>query len=338
MVLVHSYIIAVIFFVICMTCWGSWPNTQKLVAKTWRSELFYIDFITGLLLTAIIGAFTVGSLGSEGRTFLQDLSQADSSSIIYSLLGGIVWNLGNLLLVAAIATAGMSVGFPIGGGIAWILGIMFNLILELIAKKPQSNVGMLFIGVAFIIAAIYLSARSYGRLAKEQKKTPAKGILLSVGAGLAIAFFYALVVKSMDPVLVAGGSGTLTPFSGAFFFAAGAFISTPVFNIVNWRYPVEGERVRVREYFKGSAYTHIIGMFGGVIWMSGMILSFMAVGAAGPAISYSLSNAAPVAAILWGVFIWKEFKGAPKGTNTLLSAMFIFFLIGLVIITLSKTL
>lgn len=338
MVLVHNYIIAVIFFILCMICWGSWPNTQKLVAKTWRSELFYIDFVIGLLLTAIIGAFTVGSLGSEGRTFLQDLSHADSSSIIFSMLGGIVWNLGNILLVAAISIAGMSVGFPIGGGIAWILGILFNLILELIASKPQSNMGMLLIGVVIIIAAIFLSGRSYGRLAKEQKKTPAKGILLSIGAGLAIAFFYGLVIKSMDPGLVVGGNGTLTPFSGVFFFAVGVVISTPIYNLVTWRYPVEGEPVYIKEYFKGNFYTHVIGMLGGVIWMAGMILSFMAVGAAGPAISYSLSNAAPVAAILWGVFIWKEFKGAPKGTNWLLTIMFILFLTGLVVITLSKTL
>lgn len=321
-----------------MICWGSWANTMKMAAKNWRFELFYWDLTLGLLLTATLAAFTVGSLGSEGRPFLQDLAQADGKSIWNAMLGGIVWNLGNILLTAAIAVAGMSVGFPIGGGLAWILGIVFNFILIIIDKgKPEGNTVLLFTGVAVIIAAIYLSMLSYKRLAKEQKKASTKGILLSVGAGLLIAFFYGLVVKSLDNNFVTGGAGTLTPFSGVFFFAVGVSISTPVFNSLFMRYPVQGEPVKMKEYFRGSLASHSTGLLGGLIWMSGMVLSFMAAGAANPAISYALSNAAPVVAILWGVFIWKEFKGAPKGTNGLLAAMFICFLIGLVLISMSNS-
>lgn len=338
MILVHNYALAVSFFVLSMVCWGSWANTQKMAAKTWRFELFYWDFVVGLILTATIAAFTVGSLGTEGRTFLTDISQAESTSIFYAMLGGIVWNLGNILLVAAIAVAGMAVGFPIGGGIAWILGILFNFILVVLDKgQPEGNVTLLFIGVAVIITAIYLSMISFKRLAKEQKKTSSKGILLSVAAGLAIAFFYGLVVKSIDNTYLSGGSGTLTPFSGVFFFAIGVVISTPLFNLLAMRYPVQGERVHMSEYFKGSFFTHITGVLGGIIWMTGMVVSFMSAGATNPAISYALSNAAPVVAILWGVFVWKEFKGAPKGTNTLLTTMFVLFLIGLVLITLSNS-
>lgn len=321
-----------------MICWGSWANTQKMAAKNWRFELFYMDFIIGTLITAVLAAFTLGTLGSEGRTFLQDVAQADSSSIIYAILGGIVWNLGTLLLVAAMAVAGMSVGFPIGGGIAWILGIIFNFILVVIDKgKPEGNVTMLFIGVAFIVAAIYFSMLSYRRLTKEQKKPSNKGIIISVAAGLTIAFFYGLVVKSLDNNFVAGGTGTLTPFTGVFFFAVGAFISTPVFNYFAMRYPVQGERVSMKEYFKGKSFTHLTGVIGGIIWMSGMVISFMSAGATNPAISYALSNAAPVVAIIWGVFVWKEFKNAPKGTNSLLGAMFSLFLIGLILITFSNS-
>jgi len=134
MILVHNYALAVFFFVITMICWGSWANTQKLAARTWRFELFYWDLTLGLLLTAVLYALTLGTLGTEGRPFLTDITQANASSIFNALLGGIVWNLGNILLVAAIAVAGMSVGFPIGGGIAWILGIVFNFILVLTDK------------------------------------------------------------------------------------------------------------------------------------------------------------------------------------------------------------
>lgn len=338
MILVHNYGLAIFFFVITMICWGSWANTQKLAARTWRFELFYWDLTIGLLLTATIAAFTLGSLGNEGRPFLQDLAQADINSIVDAMLGGIVWNLGNILLTAAIAVAGMSVGFPIGGGLAWILGIIFNFILVILDKgKPEGNVALLFIGVMIIIGAIYLSMLAYRRLSKEQKKPSAKGILLSVGAGVLIAFFYGLVVKSIDNEFIIGGGGTLTPYTAVFFFAVGIAVSTPLFNPFFMRFPVDGEPVKMGEYFKGSLKTHLIGILGGFIWMTGMVVSFMSAGSANPAISYALSNAAPVVAILWGVFIWKEFKDAPKETNKLLASMFVLFLVGLVLISMSNT-
>lgn len=337
MVLVNNYSLAIAFFILTMICWGSWANTQKLAAKTWRFELFYWDMVTGLLLLATIAAFTLGTFGIQGRTFIEDLRQADITSIGSAFLGGVVWNLGNLLLVAAIAVAGMSVGFPIGGGIAWVLGIVVNYLLVVSRTgKSGDNDLLLFSGVVVIIVAIILSMLSYKRLASENKKPTTKGIILSVSAGLLIAFFYGLVVNSLDPQFVEGGGGRLTPYSGAFFFAVGAFLSTFIFNPVFMAKPVQGAPVRIGEYFKGSAQTHLIGILGGVIWMIGMVVSFMSVGAAGPAISYALSNAAPVVAILWGVFAWKEFKGAPEGTNRLLLFMFILYLVGLVLITMAK--
>ena len=337
MILVSNYTLAIAFFLLTMICWGSWANTQKLASKSWRFELFYWDMVIGLLLLATIAAFTIGSLGHEGRTFIEDLRQAKMSSIVSAVIGGAVWNLGNLLLVAAIAVAGMSVGFPIGGGIAWILGIIVNYLLVVSRSgKSGDNDFLLFSGVIVIIVAIILSMLSYKRLASESKKPTTKGILLSVSAGLLIAFFYGLVVNSLDPQFVEGGGGTLTPYSGAFFFAIGVFVSTFIFNPIFMAKPVQGEPVKIGEYFKGSVRIHMIGVLGGTIWMIGMVVSFMAVGAAGPAISYALSNAAPVVAILWGVFAWKEFKDAPKGTNQLLFIMFILYIIGLVLITMAK--
>lgn len=333
MTLIQSYVPAIIFLIFSMICWGSWANTQKMAAKTWRYELFYFDFVWGLLFTAVVAALTLGSFGSDGRTFLQDIANADSPSILYALVGGIVWNLGTFLLVAAMAIAGMSVGFPIGGGLAWVLGIIVNFF---IAGSQGNNIGLLFTGVALIIIAIYCCMLAYKKLAAGKQQTTTKGLIISLLAGITIAFFYGLVVKSLDPAYVAGGSGNLTPFTGVFFFTIGAVLSTPIFNLFVMRHPVEGGKLTLKDYFMGDIKTHLTGVLGGIIWMSGMVISFMAVPKAGPTISYALTNGAPVVAMFWGVFVWKEFRSAPKGTNILLTSMFSLFILGLIFITLSK--
>jgi glucose uptake protein len=337
MVTIHSYAFAVLLCIVTMICWGSWANTQKLAARSWRFELFYWDFVTGLLVTSLIAALTLGSLGSTGRPFFADLAQADLSSIGWAMLGGAVWNLGNLLLVAAIAVAGMAIGFPIGGGIAWILGIVISFLLVVIQGgiNPGNSV-LLFCGVAVIGVAIVLSMRAYGQLASAVKKPSAKGVLLSVFAGLLIAFFYGLVVKSIDHAFVSGGSGTLMPLTGAFFFTLGAFLTTFLFNPFFMRNPVEGTPVSISDYWRGGFSTHLTGLLGGAIWSIGITASFIAVGAAGPAVSYALSNAAPVFAILWGVLVWKEFAAAPRGVGRVLATMFICYLVGLALITYSR--
>lgn len=333
MILIHNFLPAVIFLLLSMVCWGSWSNTQKMTAKTWRFELFYFDFVWGLLLTAVVAALTLGSFGSDGRSFLDDLTQADTESILYAVAGGVVWNLGTLLLVAAMAIAGMAVGFPIGGGLAWVLGILVNFIFS---GTQGNNTTILFTGVALIVAAIYFCMLAYRKLASGKKGSTSKGLIISLLAGVTIAFFYGLVVKSLDPMYVGGGSGNLTPFTGVFFFTIGAVLSTPVFNLFVMKHPVEGEKLSLKDYFKGDLKTHLTGVLGGIIWMAGMVVSFMAIPKAGPTISYALTNGAPVVAMFWGVFVWKEFRGAPKGTNILLAAMFVLFIAGLITITMSK--
>ena len=337
MVLIQDYFLAIFFCVCAMICWGSWANTQKIAAKNWRFELFYWDIIIGILLMSVIAALTLGSMGTAGSTFLQNINKADSSSVLNAMLSGILWNTGNLLLVAAIAVAGMSVAFPIGGGIAWILGIVINYVVVLMSGNTPSNKPLLlWSGVIIIIIAIYLSGKAYRNLAIEQKKPSLKGILLSVIAGLFIAFFYGVLVRSLDGTFVSGGRGNLMPFTAIVFFAFGTAIGTIPLNYYFMRHPVEGAPLTMKQYFSGDIRNHITGILGGMIWCLGMVCSFMAVGAASPAIAYGLSNAAPVVAFLWGFFIWKEFKLATKNTNTILFIMFILYLIGLVVITISN--
>lgn len=339
MVLIHDYALAVSFFLVAMTCWGSWANTQKMAAKNWRFELYYWDVAIGLVLFALLAAFTLGSLGHEpnGRTFLEDIAQADMKSVFFGMLGGIIWNIGNLIFVAAIAVAGLAVGFPIGGGIAWLGGTIIGYVIEVSTQgSSNSNPYLLFTGLALGILAIGLSMVSYKRLATHNKKPSFKGIMLSVLAGLFFAPFYTITMYGMDPAFGLSGTGTLSPYSGAVFFALGALLSTIILNPISMAKPIEGEPVKMSAYFNGTFKSHIWGILGGSIWMLGMVLSFMSA-SEGSTIAYALSNASPVVAILWGVFVWKEFKEAPKGTNVILAAMFSLFIIALVLIASSNS-
>lgn len=331
MVLVQNYSLAVFLCFVAMVCWGSWQNTQNLIGKEWRFELFYWDYSLGILLFSLLMAFTFGSFGNQGRSFIPDLAQADAGNLFSAALGGFIWNIGTLLLVASISVAGMSVAFPIGGGIGWTLGILINYI-----GKPEGNPVLLFGGTGVIILAILVSMQSYRKLASQQKKPSFKGIALAFAAGLCIAFFYRFVASSLATDFGPADAGKISSYTAVVFFSIGALISTAIVNPIFMAMPVEGTPVSFREWFRADTKTHLLGLLGGAIWCLGNSVSFMAVGAASPAISYGLSNSAPVVAAIWGIFVWKEFKDAPKGTNLLLALMFTFYLIGLVMIVYSR--
>jgi len=333
MFIVQEYSTAVLFCIITMLCWGSWANTQKLAQKTWRFELFYWDYVIGILLFSIMSALTLGSIGNEGRSFTNDLLQADSSNITSALIGGVIFNAANILFSAAIAVAGMAVAFPIGIGIALVLGVILNY-----AVAQKGDPVFLFIGVAVIIVAILLHAIAYGTANKTRpnitdttaKPGVQKGILLSVIAGILMSFFYRFIAASMDiENFQLPAPGKMTPYTAVFIFSLGIFISNFIFNTILMRKPITGSPTNYTAYFKGNFKTHLVGILGGLIWGLGNSFNLIAAGKAGPAISYGLGQGATLVAACWGVFIWKEFKHASGSTNTLLTAMFIFFIIGI---------
>ncbi len=332
MVTIESYAVAVAMCFITMLCWGSWANTQKLATKEWRFQLFYWDYAIGVLLLSLILAFTMGSFGSSGRSFLADVSQASGSAIWSALLGGIIFNLSNILLVAAIDIAGMAVAFPIGVGLALAIGVITNY-----AARPIGDPVLLFLGVAAVVVAIIVDALAYKRLPSEGQKTTAKGIVISVAAGVLMGFFYRFVVVSMATDFASPQAGMLTPYTAVVFFSLGLLLSNFLWNSIVMVKPFVGEPVPFADYFtKGNARLHLIGILGGVIWNVGMSFSIVASGAAGPSISYGLGQGATMVAALWGVFIWKEFKAAPKGTEKLLGLMFVFYAIGLALIIIAR--
>ncbi len=323
----QSYSLAVILCIITMLCWGSWGNTQKLAGKSWRFELFYWDYVLGILFFSLLLGFTLGSTGDNGRGFIADIRQAESGNMLKSFLGGVIFNASNILLVAAMAIAGMSVAFPVGVGIALALGVIINYLFA-----PQGNPLLLFSGVALIVAAILIDAIAYRKLSASQQKVSGKGILLSVAAGILMSLFYRFVAGSMATDFVSPEAGRLTPYSALFFFAVGVLLSNFLFNYVLMKKPIEGTSLSFSDYAKGSFGVHLTGILGGVIWNIGMSMSIIASGKAGFAISYGLGQGATLIAALWGVFIWKEFKGASKQVNTLLLLMFIAYLAGLALL------
>lgn len=332
MTVVESYAVAVAMCVVTMLCWGSWANTQKLASKEWRFELFYWDYALGVLLLALVLAFTFGSTGSVGRGFLSDLAQAQSGALISAFVGGAVFNLSNILLVAAIDIAGMAVAFPIGVGLALVLGVITNYV-----ATPVGNPVLLFAGVACVVLAIILSAVSYSRLPAQGQRTIGKGIMLSVVAGFLMGFFYRFVAASMSSDFINLEPGKLGPYTAIVMFSVGLLASNFLWNTIVMKRPFVGPPVAFGDYFsKGTPRLHQIGILGGVIWNLGMSLSIIAAGAAGFAISYGLGQGATLVAAFWGVFIWKEFKDAPAGTSRLLALMFGAFVVGLTLIVVAR--
>ncbi len=331
MFILESYSVAVFFCFVTMLCWGSWANTQKLAEKSWRFELFYWDYVVGILLTSLLFAYTLGSTGDDGRSFSDDLAQANSGNIRSALLGGVIFNLANILLIAAISIAGMSVAFPVGIGIALIWGVVDNYV-----KVPTANPTLIFSGVALIAVGIVVNAIAYKRLTVNTQKVSTKGLGISMLAGILMAQFYGFVVDGMTLNFTSPEAGKLTPYSAIFLFSCGIFLSNIVFNSILMRMPVQGHPVNYGDYLKGDYKSHLTGILGGIIWCIGMSFSIIASDKAGPAISYGLGQGAVLVAAVWGVFIWKEFKAAPPGTNSLLYIMFICFFTGLSLIVYSK--
>ncbi|GAB3280677.1 GRP family sugar transporter [Parahaliea aestuarii] len=332
MFIVESYAVAVALCFVTMLCWGSWANTQKMATQEWRFQHFYWDYSIGVVLLALLMAFTLGSSGEQGRSFIPDISQADGNAIAMALLGGAVFNFANILLVIAIDIAGMAVAFPVGIGLALVIGVIANY-----DPAQVHNPTLLFIGVALVVVAIVIDALIYRKIPGEKAANVGKGLAISIVAGIAMGFFYRFVAQSMSFNFSAPEAGLMTPYSAGVVFAIGLLLSNLLFLLPLMYKPVTGEVAPPGEYFsRGTPRLHIVGMLGGAIWATGFCFNIIAAGKAGYAVSYGLGQGATMVAAFWGVFIWKEFRDTPAGTGKLIGAMFACFLVGLGLIIYSN--
>ena len=330
MMIVHSYPLAVALCILTMMCWGSHANTLKMEPKTYAFPFYYWDQAIGYLLLPLLVGLTFGSLGFAGRSLIDDLSQGSASSFAWAILGGWVFNLANILFTAAIAVAGMAVAFPIGIGIALVEGVVINYIAE-----PRANPVLVFTGVALITLAVILDAFAY-RSHQERSQQSAdlfKGISLALVGGILMGLFYYLVQRSVSPDFTHIEPGRFGPYAAVLVFSAGSFVSNFVFNSYLMAHPIQGAKVTYSEYFsQGALKYHLIGILGGLINGTGTTTNFIASKAASPAVAYGLGQGGTMIAAIWGVFIWKEFKGASRATTAMIALMFGCFLAGLVLL------
>jgi glucose uptake protein len=313
------YPLALCMLVLTMICWGSWANTQKL-CKGWRFELFYWDYVWGILLVALLLGFTLGRTDPMSPdSFMANLRAADGHHVLLAFLGGVVFNIANILMVAAIAIAGLAVAFPIGIGMALVIGSVLNYLIT-----PKGNPLLLFGGIVLVAIAIVLDAFAYRKLVKDLSVS-SKGIAISLIGGIVMGLFYPFIAKAT------AGTKHLGPYTVAFVFAIGVLACSIPVNYIFMRKPVSGPPVVMGDYFRGRTVLHFWGILGGAIWGVGTISNFVASYAqmVGPAAAYALGQGATMVSAIWGVFVWREFAGAPPAVRRLVALMFLFFILGL---------
>jgi glucose uptake protein len=326
MLVVNSSAVAIFCCFITMLGWGSWANTQKLAGRErWPFPLYYWDYAWGVLLFAALFLVTAGSSGSAGESGWTNLGHAAGGPIGAALVSGIEFNVSNLLLVAAIDAAGMSVAFPVGVGLALVIGTVKSYLSE-----PKGNPMFLFAGVGLVLLAMVFSAWAHSRLPRRAGGAATRGLIFAVVAGCLMGLFYPQLMSSISPDFRSAPvrPGMLTPYAALLYFAAGVVGSNFVVNTISLR--LNG--LKFSKYTAGSVKLHSLGVLGGVIWMVALSLNVLASGVAGPAVSYALGQGATLVAAVWGVFVWKEFRSAPESTRGMLGAMFACYAAGLVLI------
>ncbi len=303
MILPATYATALALTILSMLCWGSWANAFKLTKK-WRFELFYFDYAFGVMLAALIAAFTFGSMGDE-LSFLDNLLYTvGKRQIAWAFGAGAVFNLANILLVAAISIAGLAVAFPVGIGLALVIGVVWSFIL-----KPAGNPVLLFSGALLVLIAIALDAVAYrvhsGQAATKNARFSFKGLVVSLVSGILMGSFYPMVEMSKVPEIGLG------PYTVAVVFAVGVVLTTFFYNLYFMNLPIQGQPIPITAYFAPkSLRNHLLGLLGGLIWCAGAVANFVAASAppevnVGPAVSYAMGQGATMISALWGLLVWK---------------------------------
>src|SRR5258708_9801372 len=317
----HSFGLALLMMITSAVCWGSWANTYRGV-KNDRFELFYWDYAVGILLISLILAFTMGSTSPDDpNSFLNNVRSADGSNIVSTMVGGAIFNLANLLLVAAIDMAGLAIAFPVSIGIALVVGVVLSYALQ-----PRGNGALLAAGVVCAVIAVIMDGKAYGSLAGAGRSSSKKSIIVCIVSGVLMGLWAPFVAHGMTQ------GHTLGPYSIAVFLTLGARLSCSIWNVYFMKKPLVGEPVNFSGYFRGPASGHMLGLLGGVIWCTGMVFNLLASDFTGVAISYALGQSAPMVAAFWGVLVWQGIAAAGSPPKAYLGLMFVFYCFAILLV------
>ncbi len=319
-----SLTIALLMMITSAICWGSWANTYKGV-KGYRFELFYWDYAVGIFVMSVVLALTMGSAGNDSSSFLNNIHAADTANIVNAMIGGALFNLANLLLVAAIGMAGLAVAFPVSIGIALVVGTVLSYVLQ-----PKGNAALLGLGVACALIAVVLDGKAYGCLAGGARSASRKSLITCVVSGVLMGLWAPFMAHAMTR------GNPLGPYSAAVFLTFGALLSCFIWNIYFMKHPLLGEPVSFSGFFRGPASGHLLGLLGGCIWGVGTVFNLVAANFSGVAISYAIGQSAPMVAALWGIFVWKEFDRAGAKSKTYLGLMFVFYALAIFLVARSN--
>ena len=315
-----TFAVALLMTILSTVCWGSFANTFK-GTRNYRFELYYWDYAVGIFLIAVALAFTMGSYAGGPTAFLANVHSADDLNLLYAAVGGFIFNIANVLLIAGIEIVGLAIAFPISIGIALVEGVVLSYALQ-----PRGNAVLLGAGVLMAVVAVVLVGKAYGALRSGAETVSRKGVVVCVVSGFLMGIFAPFVTRAMTH------GHTLTPYTTAVYLTFGAFVCCFFFNTMLMRRPIVGSPVAAGDYFRASVENHALGLLGGAIWGLGTVLNFVAASLVGVAISYAIGQASPMVACLWGVFVWKEFRGANARAKGYLAAMFVAYMLALVLI------
>jgi glucose uptake protein len=325
-----TFAVALFMTIMSTICWGSFANTFK-GTKNYRFELYYWDYGLGIFLISLVLAFTMGSVNGGVFSFLPNLHQTETSCLLYAAFGGFVFNIANVLLIAAIEMVGLAIAFPLAIGIALVEGTALSYIIH-----PAGNATLLFSGVGMALVAVIFIGFAYAARGVTGAVPTRKGIIVCLVSGVLMGSWAPLLEKALTGTGISAGLavpvGALSPYTAAVFMTLGAFFCCFVFNPILMRKPLIGQPVSMAGYFGAPARYHVLGLLGGAIWGTGTVFNLVAGGKVGLPISYAIGQASPMVATLWGVFVWKEFAGANTRAKGFLGAMVAAYVLALVLI------
>jgi glucose uptake protein len=341
LVLPTTYASALLLLLLSLFCLGLWPSLFKRSGPQWRFELFYFDFAVGVLLLSVIAAFTFGTFGSE-MAFSDRMLVAGRSAQAWAGAAGFLFNLGNMLFLAAISLVGITAAFPLAIGLALIIESFFNF--------RADNILLLVSGVVLLLLTVVLDGTAC-RLrdlvtpkapasgapkplsqAPSKKKTrrTTKGIVLGLFSGIPLGLFYPVFTKG-----VAGDFG-LGPYAGLLLFSIGMMLSTIVFNFYFMNIAIEGGAIQLSAYFRGNPRQHFLGFAAGAMWATGALAAMLAFAAPSDAgvsaqLRILLPLASAIVAMLSGLLLWREFRTGATNARLCIGLAAVFFTAALVV-------